>query len=105
MNAPAFPPAAVAIPLEFQTCFDAQRAAYRKAPEPAYAERLADLKGLARLVKENRESIVAAIDADYGGRSAFETSFAEFFRCSTASTTRRGVSDAGCARAGAGSTI
>ena len=77
MNAPAFPPAAVAIPLEFQTCFDAQRAAYRKAPEPAYAERLADLKGLARLVKENRESIVAAIDADYGGRSAFETSFAE----------------------------
>jgi len=73
MNAPAFPPADVAIPAEFQTCFDAQRAAYRKAPEPTDAERIADLKGLARLVKENQAAITAAINADYGNRSAFET--------------------------------
>ena len=79
MNAPAFPPADVAIPAEFQTCFDAQRAAYRKAPEPTDAERIADLKGLARLVKENQAAITAAINADYGNRSAFETKFAEIF--------------------------
>jgi coniferyl-aldehyde dehydrogenase len=79
MNAPAFPPADRVIPAEFQTCFDAQRAAYLKAPEPAGAEREANLKTLARLVKENRTAIVAAINADYGNRSEFETLFAEVF--------------------------
>jgi coniferyl-aldehyde dehydrogenase len=77
MNAPAFSPSDVAIPAEFQSRFDAQRAASLKAPEPTYGERLADLKALARLVKDNRAAIVAAIDADYGGRSEFETTFAE----------------------------
>ncbi len=58
MNAPAFPAAGVVIPAEFQTFFDAQRAAYLKAPEPAHAERVADLKALARLVRENQAAIV-----------------------------------------------
>jgi coniferyl-aldehyde dehydrogenase len=79
MNAPTFPFAELSIPAEFQTCLDAQRAAYLKAPEPSHAERVADLKALARLVKENREAIVATIDADYGGRSGFETTFGEVF--------------------------
>ena len=92
MNAPAFPASTVVIPAEFQSCFDAQRAAYLKAPEPTHAERLADLKGLARLVKENRAAIVAAINGDYGSRSEFETTFAEIFPCSTASTTRQSAS-------------
>ena len=35
MNAPAFPAPELAIPVEFQSCFAAQRAAYLKAPEPA----------------------------------------------------------------------
>jgi coniferyl-aldehyde dehydrogenase len=73
MNAPAFPTADLAIPPEFLSCLAAQRAAYLKAPEPPYAERLADLKMLARLVKENRAAIVAAINADYGSRSEVET--------------------------------
>jgi coniferyl-aldehyde dehydrogenase len=79
MNAPAFPPPEIAIPAEFQTCFAAQRTAFLAAPEPSHAERLADLKGLARLLKENQAAIVAAIDADYGGRSEFETVFGEIF--------------------------
>ena len=79
MNAPAFPPQTFAIPAEFQACFDAQRAAYLKAPEPTHAERVADLKALVRLVKDNEAAIVAAISADFGNRSEFETKFAEIF--------------------------
>ena len=78
MNAPALPPD-LAIPAEFQARFDAQRAAFLEAPEASHAERLADLKALARLLKENQARIVAAIDADYGARSAFETRFGEIF--------------------------
>ncbi len=79
MNAPAFAAADIAIPAEFQSCFDAQRAAYRTEPEPAHAERLADLKTLSRFVSENQYAIVAAISADFGNRSEFETLFAEVF--------------------------
>jgi coniferyl-aldehyde dehydrogenase len=79
MNAPTFPTSGVVIPAEFQTSLNAQRAAYLKAPEPTHAERVADLKGLSRLVKENKAAIVAAISADYGNRCAFETLFGEVF--------------------------
>jgi coniferyl-aldehyde dehydrogenase len=79
MNAPTFSSAELAIPAEFQSCFAAQRAAFLKAPEPTYAERLADLMSLGRLVKDNQAAIVAAINADYGNRSAFETTFGEVF--------------------------
>ena len=78
MNAPVFP-ADLAIPAEFKTCLDAQRAAFLAAPEPSHAERLADLDGLRRLIIENDARIVAAINADYGVRSDFETRFAEIF--------------------------
>ena len=61
MNAPAFPPPELAIPVEFQTCFAAQRAAFLKAPDPAHAERIAELKALARLVKENRDTMPSKI--------------------------------------------
>jgi len=79
MNAPISLLEQVQIPAELQQCFNAQRAAYLDRPEPGYAERLADLKSLARLLKENREQLVAAINLDYGNRSEFETLFAEFF--------------------------
>jgi coniferyl-aldehyde dehydrogenase len=79
VNAPESSFSDLAIPAEFQTLFDAQRRAFIKAPEPSHAERLADLKALSRLVKENQSAIVAAIDADYGGRSEFETMFGEIF--------------------------
>jgi coniferyl-aldehyde dehydrogenase len=79
MNVPTSDYEPIAIPAEFRSCFERQRAAYLAAPAPAYRERLADLKALARLVKENKDQLVAAIDADYGNRSAFETLFAEYF--------------------------
>jgi coniferyl-aldehyde dehydrogenase len=69
----------IIIPIEFRSCFDGQRAAYFAEPEPSYSERLSDLGSLQRLLKENREALVAAINADYGNRSEFETLFAEFF--------------------------
>ncbi|MCO5131897.1 MAG: coniferyl aldehyde dehydrogenase [Xanthobacteraceae bacterium] len=77
MNAPAMP--ALTIPAEFQSCFDAQRAAYLAAPEPSYDERIAHLKALAQLLKDNKDDLVAAINTDYGNRSEFETLFAEYF--------------------------
>ena len=49
------------IPTEFQSCFDKQRAAYLAAPEPSYAQRIADLKSLTRLLKDNKDELVAAI--------------------------------------------
>ena len=79
MNAPAFQMEQIAIPEEFRSCFDRQRAAYLAAPEPGYEQRRADLAALARLLKENRDELVAAINADYGNRSEFETLFAEYF--------------------------
>src|ERR1035441_9418997 len=79
MNVPFATPEGIAIPIELRSCFDRQLAAYLAAPEPSHAERIADLKSLAALLKENREALVAAINADYGNRSEFETLFAEFF--------------------------
>ncbi|CAN7331423.1 coniferyl aldehyde dehydrogenase [Pseudoduganella sp. LjRoot289] len=67
------------MPFEFQQCFDHQRAAYLNYPEPTRAERMADLDALARLLKDNRNRLVEAINLDYGNRSEFETLFAEFF--------------------------
>ena len=78
MNAP-FPSPDLVVPAEFLACVDAQRAAFRKAPEPSHRERIADLDALARLVKENRAAIVAAINADYGNRCEFESLFAEVY--------------------------
>ncbi|MFI4940673.1 MAG: coniferyl aldehyde dehydrogenase [Burkholderiales bacterium] len=79
MNAPAQNLDQIQIPVEFQLCFDRQRLAYLERPEPSYEERLADLHSLSRMLKENRDALVAAINRDYGNRSEFETLFAEFF--------------------------
>ena len=79
MNAPQEMNPMLAISFELKTCFERQRAAYLDAPEPSYAERVADLNSLSRLLKENREAIIEAINQDYGNRSSFETLFAEFF--------------------------
>jgi coniferyl-aldehyde dehydrogenase len=79
MNTLISPPDPVAMPSDFRSCLDRQRAAYLAAPEPTPAERLADLKSLSSLLKDNRDALVAAINADYGNRSTFETLFAEYF--------------------------
>lgn len=64
---------------EFQSCLERQRAAYLAAPVPSYAERIADLRQLERLLKDQRQPILDAISADYGNRSEFETLFGEYF--------------------------
>ncbi len=79
MNAHLASLASIPNPAEFRSCFERQRAAYLAAPEPSYDQRLVDLKALTRLLKENKDEIVAAINADYGNRSEFETLFAEYF--------------------------
>ena len=72
----ATPPA---IPVEFTRCLQAQRKAFLADPVPDYDQRCADLTQLSRLLKDNQDALVAAINADYGNRSSFETLFAEFF--------------------------
>jgi len=79
MNAPVFNLDEVMMPAEFKRCFDAQRAAYLARPEPTHAERSIDLQSLVRLLKENREALIEAINQDYGNRSAFETLFTEYY--------------------------
>ncbi|TDR32728.1 coniferyl aldehyde dehydrogenase [Hydromonas duriensis] len=54
-----------------------QRAAYFEQPEPSYIQRMADLKTLERLIRENQNDLVLAMSQDYGHRSRHETLFAE----------------------------
>ncbi len=70
---------AQAIPKEFSITLELQRKAYFTHPNPSYRERVADLKTLARMLKENQTLLVEAISRDYGNRSEFETLFCEFF--------------------------
>lgn len=58
-------------------CLERQRRAYLADPVPDYAARRDDLLALKRLVSENTEAIIEAINADYGNRSRHETQFAD----------------------------
>jgi coniferyl-aldehyde dehydrogenase len=57
--------------------FERQRQAYLQQPIPDYKQRKSDLLALKRMINENREAIIDAINADYGNRSRHETLFAE----------------------------
>ncbi|MGR4868258.1 coniferyl aldehyde dehydrogenase [Variovorax sp. LARHSF232] len=72
-------PAQLLTPAEFEQCLARQRAAYLADPNPSHAQRVADLKALALMLKENQAALVEAIHRDYTNRSSFETLFAEFF--------------------------
>lgn len=65
------------IPQEFQDAFAAQKAHYLAHRNPSYKERVSDLKNLHRLLVENREALIDAVNQDYGCRSRFETVFTE----------------------------
>jgi coniferyl-aldehyde dehydrogenase len=65
------------IPTEFQDTFDEQQAYYRTHRNPDYKDRVADLKALHRMLVENREALIEAVNSDYGCRSRFETIFSE----------------------------
>lgn len=64
---------------EFAKFLDRQRVASAADPVPGRAERIADLRALERLLKENREALIGAISRDYGQRSEFETLFGEYW--------------------------
>ena len=67
------------VPAEFRECYEHQHAAYRKNRNPTHAERVADLRTLHRLLVENQDALVDAVNKDFGCRCAFETKFAETF--------------------------
>ena len=62
-----------------QQVFDKQRAAYLANPYPEYEERYQNLLKLERLLSDNRDEIAAAINKDFGNRSAYETKLLELF--------------------------
>jgi len=54
-----------------------QRRAYFAHPVPSLEERRADLRTLQRFIRENKDAICDAINADYGHRSRHETLLTE----------------------------
>jgi coniferyl-aldehyde dehydrogenase len=56
-----------------------QRAAYFADPVPTFAQRKEDLLKLKAFVRDHRDALVDAVNADYGNRSRHETLFAEVF--------------------------
>lgn len=78
MNAPA--PAAVTQPAgELKRRFDLQRAAFTRERFPTLATRRDRLARLRKLVADNEERFVAAVNRDFGHRSAHETRLAELY--------------------------
>lgn len=67
------------IPAEFTECLARQRAAYLADPYPSVQQRRAHLEALRQMLKDNETDILAAIDADFGGRAAVETLLLELF--------------------------
>jgi coniferyl-aldehyde dehydrogenase len=64
---------------ELNATLDLQRAAYFAHPVPSFGERRADLLKLQAFVRDNKEGLVEAVNADYGNRSRHETLFTEIF--------------------------
>jgi coniferyl-aldehyde dehydrogenase len=54
-----------------------QRQAYLAHPVPGIEERKADLRTLARFVRDNKAGLIAAVNADYGHRSEHESLLTE----------------------------
>ena len=64
---------------EMQAAFARQRAAFSAEPWPDWTLRRDRLRRLQTLLETHEAEIAAAIDADFGGRPAFETDLAEQF--------------------------
>jgi len=59
--------------------FEQQRAAFRRHPNPAAADRRAHLDTLRRLLVGHADALAAALDRDFGHRSIHETKLLEIF--------------------------
>ncbi|MBU3069375.1 coniferyl aldehyde dehydrogenase [Aestuariicella sp. G3-2] len=64
------------------TDFNTQRNSYLLDPTPTYAQRKKDLLTLKKLLNDNVDDIVEAINQDYGNRSRHESLFAEIISVS-----------------------
>lgn len=64
------------------TDFNTQRASYLLDPTPTYEQRKKDLLSLKKLLNDNVDAIVEAINQDYGNRSRHESLFAEIISVS-----------------------
>ena len=64
---------------ELAATLQLQRAAYFAHPYPSFDERRTDLLKLQAFIRDHREALVEAVNADYGNRSRHETLFTEIF--------------------------
>lgn len=67
------------ISFELNSLFEEQRAAAAREPFPEWDVRAQRLAKLRDLIESHADEIIAAIDADFGGRPEFETRLAEIF--------------------------
>jgi len=93
MNAPLESPtlASDAAVGDVSRLFALQRAAFERERFPDLATRRDRLRRLLRIVLDDEDAVIAAIDADFGGRSSHETRLAELFV--VASDARRALND------------
>ncbi len=70
-------PEQASIPEAFTRRFEAQKAWFRQHRNPGLEDRLADIRTLHRMLVENREALIEAVNADYGTRARFETVLSE----------------------------
>lgn len=68
------------IPAALRSCFAAQRAAFAQQHNPSLQQRRGGLRALHRLLVENRDALVAAVNQDFGCRSRFETMMTELLQ-------------------------
>ncbi len=64
---------------ELEATLKLQRTAYFAHPVPTLDDRRADLRRLQGFVRDHKDGLVAAVNADYGNRSRHETLFTEIF--------------------------
>ena len=64
---------------KMRAIFDTQRAAFVRAGAPSLEERRADLTKLGEAIGRSASRLAAAISADFGNRSPYETELAEVF--------------------------
>ncbi len=81
MNTPPTHPAPTTeqVGAELAATLKLQRAAYFSQPHPSFDERRTDLHKLQAFIRDHREVLVEAVNADYGNRSRHETLFTEIF--------------------------
>jgi len=60
-----------------QAALDRQRSAFTENPNPPFSQRKRDLLALKQLVLDNQDTIINAINTDYGNRSRHETQLSE----------------------------